>query len=439
MRPPAASVGQTFLSVLLTVAIILSIFIDTDAYAEEVKPEKEWGWYERVWDSLGTSYHYVPRDRDDLQKRLDSHSTWLKSEGLEGIRLNLSFANLDSVKLRGVNLSSAYLYSAVLTNSDLSYSDLSKATLTQAKLSKSILNNINFSNAEMMVTDLTNSFLQRADLTGANLYEANLSGSNLVIANLSEAKLIRSNLTYSLMVRVNLSRSELLETDLTNANLHGANLDSVIFEPDSLPIIKNLAYAMNLDKVKYRTNIAPLAQLKASFDVAGYRRQSKIINTVLKRNNASFIETLLFDYTCEWGSNWFLPLKWLARSWLFFSFLYLFSLKRRHEPYLFLVTSKRGLKTEDDINKRTDQPADWTKLHNWWYHIFIAFVFSLHRTLRLGFRELNPAHWLQMFLPPEFEMKSRGWPRCVSAVQSLISVYLIALSLLSYFGRPFDY
>ena len=43
-----------------------------------------------------------------------------------------------------------------------------------------------------------------------------------------------------------------------------------------------------------------------------------------------------------------------------------------------------------------------------------------------------------MIQPREFDIKARGWPRMVSGLQSLLSVGLVALSLLSYFGRPFE-
>ena len=31
-----------------------------------------------------------------------------------------------------------------------------------------------------------------------------------------------------------------------------------------------------------------------------------------------------------------------------------------------------------------------------------------------------------------------GWPRSVAGLQSLLSIYLLALWVLTYFGRPFD-
>jgi len=36
-----------------------------------------------------------------------------------------------------------------------------------------------------------------------------------------------------------------------------------------------------------------------------------------------------------------------------------------------------------------------------------------------------------------YTLKATGWVRTVSGVQSLISVYLLALAVLTYFGRPF--
>jgi len=63
----------------------------------------------------------------------------------------------------------------------------------------------------------------------------------------------------------------------------------------------------------------------------------------------------------------------------------------------------------------------------------------LQRSLRIGFREFSPNQWLMLLLPPGFEIESRGWPRVVSGIQSIICIGLIVLSLLSYFGRPFDY
>jgi len=40
--------------------------------------------------------------------------------------------------------------------------------------------------------------------------------------------------------------------------------------------------------------------------------------------------------------------------------------------------------------------------------------------------------------PREYALRAKGWVRVVSGVQSLISVYHIAMWALTYFGRPFE-
>ena len=38
----------------------------------------------------------------------------------------------------------------------------------------------------------------------------------------------------------------------------------------------------------------------------------------------------------------------------------------------------------------------------------------------------------------EYTLRATGWVRTVSGIQSLLSVYLLALGALTYFGRPFE-
>ena len=89
-----------------------------------------------------------------LNKILDEHKLWLKTNGEQGKR-----ANLSSADLRSANLSSA----------DLRYANLSSANLSSA--------------------DLRSADLRSADLRSANLRYANLSSANLRYANLRFADL----------------------------------------------------------------------------------------------------------------------------------------------------------------------------------------------------------------------------------------------------------
>jgi hypothetical protein len=56
----------------------------------------------------------------------------------------------------------------------------------------------------------------------------------------------------------------------------------------------------------------------------------------------------------------------------------------------------------------------------------------------IGWRELTVGAWISRIQPNEYEMRATGWMRVAAGLQSLLSVYLIALWTLTYFGRPFQ-
>jgi hypothetical protein len=66
-----------------------------------------------------------------------------------------------------------------------------------------------------------------------------------------------------------------------------------------------------------------------------------------------------------------------------------------------------------------------------------AMFFSLMSAFNIGFRDINFGRWVRILTKCEYDLKAVGWARTVSGFQSLLSVYLIALWVLTYFGRPF--
>ena len=67
-----------------------------------------------------------------------------------------------------------------------------------------------------------------------------------------------------------------------------------------------------------------------------------------------------------------------------------------------------------------------------------SLYFSLLSAFPLGWRELNVGTWIARVQPREYTLRATGWVRTVSGIQSLLSVYLLALWVLTYFGRPFE-
>jgi hypothetical protein len=68
----------------------------------------------------------------------------------------------------------------------------------------------------------------------------------------------------------------------------------------------------------------------------------------------------------------------------------------------------------------------------------VALYFSVFSAFFIGWRELSVGTWIARIQPREYLLRASGWVRTVSGLQSLLSVYLLALWVLTYFGRPFE-
>ena len=93
-------------------------------------------------------------NRDELNKILDNHKLWLKTNGEQGERADLRSADLRSADLRSANLSSADLRSADLRSADLRSADLSSADLRSADLRSADLRSADLRSADLRSADL---------------------------------------------------------------------------------------------------------------------------------------------------------------------------------------------------------------------------------------------------------------------------------------------
>ena len=89
-----------------------------------------------------------------LNKILDEHKEWLRTNGEKGKRADLSYADLSSANLSSADLSYANLRSANLSYADLSSADLSYANLRSANLSYANLSYADLSSADLRFADL---------------------------------------------------------------------------------------------------------------------------------------------------------------------------------------------------------------------------------------------------------------------------------------------
>lgn len=424
---------------------------------------------------------------EQLQGILLKHAKWLakKPRHLDDpLRANLCKADLAKASLVGADLTSALLSNANLTDADLwranlTYADLNGANLTDASLqevnftnaslsdsnlTRAYLLQANLSNANLSGANLTNAALERANLTnvtlsGANLYTAHLSkanltdaylaASNFTAATLQEVKLVNANLSDA-----NLTGANLYRTDLTNVRLWRANLSHVIYEPLSsgIPNLDDLVGNESLLTVQYN-NPRGLIALREGYDKSGLKDEAKKITWLLNQRkmeklflstfeqggNSLFNATewtfnlLFFDLPTDWGLKPGRALKILLFGIGFFMFFYLIALQAPDKlAGVWRVRAKDRLLDKKLPDEELIQPQGF------WPALPTAFYFSMLSAFNIGWRDLNVGGWILRVQRKEYTYRATGWVRTVAGIQSLISVYLVAMWALTYFGRPFD-
>jgi uncharacterized protein YjbI with pentapeptide repeats len=420
-----------------------------------------------------------------LIRIVKEHKRWIETHEKDGKQADLSRANLS-----GANLFKADLSGANLSGADLSGANLSRANLSRARLSEAKLFRADLSGADMIGADLSGADMIGADLSGAYLIEANLSEANLHGANLSGAYLLRADLSGAYLFRADLSEADLSEANLIEANLSEANLDGamlietklkdcifydvkglpIVYEPKAgcPPYIPSIAEFPDLKKLTFVRSPHGLVDLREGFKKLGYRKQEREITYALKYTQRrklwndkessvldkfeSLFYFLFFELTCQYGMKPGRPLLILMGLIPFFSFFYLFALgTKRQKAGIWLVfpkgrvpktTEERPFKLSAKFPPRAlpNGKLRKTKLRmlRWFRVIRIALYFSMLSAFSIGWRELNVGNWITRLQRREYFLRSTGWVRTVSGIQSLSSVYLLALWVLTYFGRPFE-
>jgi hypothetical protein len=305
-------------------------------------------------------------------------------------------------------------------------------------------------NAQLGSANLNGAFLYGVHLNGANLNSAHLIGADLQLAHLNGVTLTDADLTNADLRGSDMSMARLNGADLTGAILKSANLSGVIYEPTSNPTNEGIVEANNIELLTYLDNRSPLVLLRKQLEDAGLRDTEKKITYALKRRDSMragwgeyWFNTIAFDWTSQYGMNpgralhiWF---------WLFLvcSIIYAEFIRHPGESGIYLVL--HGL---ERIPGEPLRPRPIPLGSRWLYPFRVvgrearvalyALYFSLMTAFSLGVWDINFGKWLHQFPRTEFELKPKGWARPVAATQAILSVGLIVLWVLTYFGRPFE-
>lgn len=436
--------------------------------ASQLRPFKEWTW---------TNAAGQTKNLQDLQAIIAKHKQWLNSGGGAGEQANLAGANLMNVQLLGANLERA---------------NLEKANLSGAQLKGAVLNGANLKGANLTRADLAPAFVSDADLTAALLVGADLSGSDLSHSNLTGAILIGTHLNKAFLVDANLTKASVKDADLSDAAFDGVNLKDVYYEPKKNPEIKYIAGALNLQTLKYADLPDALVTLRKNFADIGFREQRNKITYAIKRSENAllwqdafqtdcsdetnpcgyemkrgrecangicegepqnilyyYINLIFFDWTVRYGMRPERALIMLFFLWLICSIIYALFIHYPGKDGIYLLKTQRhrnpvrtrGLRI---VPHRLDKTKCARHKHWWrwwrreWRILRLGMFFSLTTTFNIGFKEFDVGRWLGMLTKREYELTPRHWTRTVAGFQSLLSLYLIAMWVLTHFGQPFE-
>ena len=281
-----------------------------------------------------------------------------------------------------------------------------------------------------------------------------MSGISLARSILFRATFSGTKVRHASFVDADLRGARLLNVDLSDAVFTGADLDGVLYEPmvGQLPNLVSLAAARNLQGLRWVTTPQQLNELREAFYKAGLPDRGHQITYAIEQSrrvkegrSADWLDRLSslgryigFELTADYGLKPFQPLLFLVGFIPVFALFYLWGLYggdsghlwiRRPDKAINRPNSDRWLPLRHVV--RGDPPLRFRR------YLLACLWFSTMCAFRIGYRDVNVGDWITRLQPREYLLGATGWCRSVSGVQSLVSVYLLALTVLCIIGRPF--
>jgi uncharacterized protein YjbI with pentapeptide repeats len=437
------------------------------------------------WQSSGPAAKPVPANLCDTNligrnlsfvtlRNADLSGTYFWNANL--INANLTGANLRNADLRNALLKSATVAFADLTGANLQGADLSGAYATDSQLvgsamkgvnlSDADLSRANFSGADLYGAHLNGTRLKAADLKGSRLRTANLTGADLEGANVSSADLRGATLTKANFLGADLTGVDLTGADLTGANLRdakvtqakffGANLTDVIYAPDSDPPDADVAGILGLSTLQIPSNLSVgVVQLQKLLRDGGLRDAERAATYSIERSVTSdrflspywtfaWVEGIGrfagFDSTTAYGLHPAYALGWIFLLGALLTPVYMAAMLHPTLTsgivQIFPADRLDGTAGDPTIEReREKQVVRATSLREAFWS---ASYFSLISALNIGFEQFTPGEWIRRLQGRDYSLEAVGWVRVIAGAQALLSVFLLAMWVLTQFGRPFE-
>ncbi len=335
--------------------------------------------------------------------------------------------------------------------------DLSGADLAGANLRDSFLADANFDKGSLGAIDLSHAQLSRAKFDGASLKEANLSHADLSAVDLNDADLSDADLSNAQLMRARLTNTAMIGTNLSGAHLALADLTGATYAPIGQPA-DDVEGIEGIKTVRFWPGQETgLVQLRSLFQKGGLRDLEREATYAIEFNTTrhlfsemtppAIVEGAFRLVFFEWPSGYGLypgrNLVIVVAIWALVIPVYTWSIWRaplgpNPSSGIYRVWSSDRIEFSRN-EPRIEGSAKVERMQRRGLAaVGAAAYFSLLSAFYIGWRELNVGAWIARIQPKEYEMRATGWVRVAAGVQSLLSVYLIALWVLTYFGRPFE-
>ena len=277
-------------------------------------------------------------------------------------------------------------------------------------------------------------------------------------AELETADLTRANLHGALLRAANFTSTKLTGANLSAANAAFADFHFAAFDPIDVTDLEIIG-ATGLNTITLNSPSASTKLRKASKDLA-LKDESRELTSAIHKfqvNRASTSSRFFEDYVLggritDYGVYPWRSLIVLVGLIPFFALVYMLAFRSRSKANIWVVFYTDGVLEKKDRSVKltnrypflpnNNQRRTLTKLLTKAWRILLLFLlalqFSLLTAFRVGWKELNVGSWIERLQARKYSLQSNGWVRRVAGLQSLLSVYLLALWLLTYFGNPFE-
>jgi hypothetical protein len=297
---------------------------------------------------------------------------------------------------------------------------------------------------------------RRANLRGAHLEDADLHGEELSGVDLEGAYLVGAVLDNADLSRAHLDNTDLRGAQVSKAQLNDADLTGALYDPASEPPDPYVEGIKGLAKIKTDPGEQiGLIQLRKLLQDAGLSDAVREVTYSIQRNitrdqlssqfaSPAWINGILrsvgFDWPTAYGLHPERALRGILLLGAMLTPVYMFAMLRPTAESGIIRVFPAGR-----LDGTAGDPADEEKgkkqlIHaqRWREALRTAGYFSLISAVNIGFEDFTPRDWIRRLQRREYSLEAVGWVRVVAGVQALLSVYLLAMWVLTQFGHLFE-